>query len=79
MANDVDDFAAKLDALLDDPDARARMSRLGRERAEAKLAWEHQERALLAAYARALSRRGTVSAARPVPPAVGRTQEVPAP
>ena len=59
-ANDVDDFADKLDALLDDPEARERMSKLGRKRAEATLAWEHQERSLLAAYERALALRGNV-------------------
>jgi glycosyltransferase involved in cell wall biosynthesis len=53
-ANDVADFAARIDELLDDPQRRAAMGRAGRKRAEAMLAWEHQERALLRAYARAL-------------------------
>ena len=73
-ANDVHDFAAKLDALLDDPEARQRMSRLGRERAEATLAWEHQERSLLAAYARALAPRGAAQENR-VAPAFDRQAE----
>jgi len=73
-ANDVDDFADKLDALLDDPEARERMSRLGRERAEAMLAWEHQERSLLAAYERALALRGNVPATT-LTPAIDRPAE----
>jgi len=70
-ANDVHDFADKLDALLDDPEGRERMSTLGRKRAEATLAWEHQERSLLAAYARALALRGKGTATM-VTPAVAR-------
>jgi glycosyltransferase involved in cell wall biosynthesis len=53
-ARDEDDFARLLDELLDDPARRASMGALGRERAEEMLAWEHQERSLLAAYDRAL-------------------------
>ena len=53
-ANDFYDFAAKLDALLDDPERRNAMGEAGRERAQAVLAWEHQERSLLRAYGRAL-------------------------
>jgi glycosyltransferase involved in cell wall biosynthesis len=43
-----------LGELLDDPGRRARMGALGRERVAEQLAWEHSERALLAAYSRAL-------------------------
>jgi glycosyltransferase involved in cell wall biosynthesis len=53
---DVDGFAAQLGVLLDDPDLRARMGRLGRERVEQALAWQHSEPLLLAAYERALQR-----------------------
>jgi glycosyltransferase involved in cell wall biosynthesis len=53
-ADDVDAFAAKIDELLDDPERRRAMGVAGRERAEAVLAWEHQERSLLRAYGRAL-------------------------
>jgi glycosyltransferase involved in cell wall biosynthesis len=53
-ANDVEDFARMIDELLDDGERRAAMAVAGRARAEAMLAWEHQERALLAAYKRAL-------------------------
>jgi glycosyltransferase involved in cell wall biosynthesis len=53
-ANDVVDFSRKISELLDDPDRRAAMAATGRARAEQVHAWEHQERALLAAYDRAL-------------------------
>jgi glycosyltransferase involved in cell wall biosynthesis len=45
-----------VEALLDDPERRARMGALGRERVEAALSWQHSEQALLAAYDRALGR-----------------------
>ncbi len=47
-------FAQLVSELLDDPDRRAKMGAAGRGRAESFLAWEHQERSLLTAYARAL-------------------------
>jgi glycosyltransferase involved in cell wall biosynthesis len=60
-----------VDELLDDPERRARMGALGRERVASELSWEHSERALLAAYARAL-RVGEVSAPRGVEHASNR-------
>jgi glycosyltransferase involved in cell wall biosynthesis len=48
-------FAFLIERLLDDELLRARMGAAGRERVLDELAWEHQERALLAAYTRALS------------------------
>jgi glycosyltransferase involved in cell wall biosynthesis len=42
-----------IDELLDDPERRARMGAAGHARVERELGWQHSERALLAAYARA--------------------------
>lgn len=66
-ANDKADFARKIDELLDDPPRRARMAAAGRARAEALLAWEHQERSLLAAYDRALGSCAPRSPSAPAP------------
>jgi glycosyltransferase involved in cell wall biosynthesis len=52
---DFDGFAGLISGLLDDPQRRRALGLAGRKRAEEVLAWEHQERALLAAYDRALS------------------------
>jgi glycosyltransferase involved in cell wall biosynthesis len=49
------EFARLISELLDDPERRAAMGAAGRARAEGHLAWEHQERSLLAAYSRALA------------------------
>jgi glycosyltransferase involved in cell wall biosynthesis len=54
-ADDAQSFSTTIDTLLDDPSRRQRMSEAGKERAES-LRWEHSERALLAAYDRALER-----------------------
>ena len=43
-------MAAKVMALLDDPDRREAMSRIGRQRVERELAWFHQAPRLLASY-----------------------------
>ena len=67
-ANDKADFARKIDELLDDPPRRARMAAAGRARAEAMLAWEHQERSLLAAYERALGSSAPRSPSTQAPP-----------
>ena len=55
--NDPDDFAAKLNLLLNQPRKRARMGALGRERVISQLSWDASVPALLAAYERALSKR----------------------
>jgi glycosyltransferase involved in cell wall biosynthesis len=49
-ANDELAFAALIATLLDDPDARARMGELGRERVTGPLSWDVSRSALLAAY-----------------------------
>jgi glycosyltransferase involved in cell wall biosynthesis len=51
--NDTGDFAAKVMQLLDDPERRAEMGRIGRSRVETELSWDHQVDALVAAYERA--------------------------
>ena len=49
--NDEFDFARQLAVLLDDPDRRKKMGLVGRERVANELAWPHQAKHLLAAYA----------------------------
>ena len=44
------DFAKKLSLLMDEPELRRKMGRLGRERVEKELAWQHQARRLVAVY-----------------------------
>lgn len=44
------DFAQKILSLLDDPERRAAMGRIGRSRIERELAWDRQAPMLLAAY-----------------------------
>jgi glycosyltransferase involved in cell wall biosynthesis len=56
--NQVSDFAAKILALLDNPDERRRKSEFGRRRVEKELAWEYSVQNLLAAYERAFTKRG---------------------
>lgn len=48
--NNAIDLAHKIMQLLDDPDLRARMGKLGRQRVEDELAWSHQAPRLIAAY-----------------------------
>ena len=48
--NDVDLFAKVVVGLLDHPELRATMGRLGRERVVDELAWEHQQRAYLEVF-----------------------------
>jgi len=54
--DDVGGFAECIDELLDDPKRRKAMGAVGRSRIEQALSWEHSERALLAAYERAVER-----------------------
>ncbi|TDV46909.1 glycosyltransferase family 4 protein [Actinophytocola oryzae] len=51
--NDEAEFARLTSRLLDDPEERARMGKLGKERVEGPLAWGNSQKALLAAYAAA--------------------------
>jgi glycosyltransferase involved in cell wall biosynthesis len=52
QANDESDFAHALHELLADPERRAAMGALGRQRVESSLAWSHSKPHLLAAYSR---------------------------
>ncbi|HEX9805532.1 MAG TPA: glycosyltransferase family 4 protein [Alteraurantiacibacter sp.] len=52
--NDPVDFADRIEELLADPQARARMGAIGRERVKTEFAWPFQVPALIAAYRRAL-------------------------
>lgn len=52
--NDPTEFARRIAELLDDASLRQALGEAGRARVERELAWEHSERALLAAYRRAV-------------------------
>lgn len=56
--NDAVDMAEKVVSLLDDPDRRAEMSRIGRDRIVNHLSWDHTSRALLDAYDKYFTDRG---------------------
>jgi glycosyltransferase involved in cell wall biosynthesis len=52
--NDVTEFARLVGELLDAPEERVRMGKLGQERVSGPLAWGNSQQALLAAYERAV-------------------------
>ncbi|MEU3501506.1 glycosyltransferase family 4 protein [Streptomyces hundungensis] len=52
-ANDEAQFARLIGELLDDPERRARMGKIGQERIGGELSWRNSQRSLLAAYAAA--------------------------
>ncbi len=56
--NDPVDFAEKIASLLDDPAARERMGKIGRDRIEGGLSWAHSVPHLLAAYDRIFAKMG---------------------
>lgn len=58
--NDPEAFASAIDELLDDPDRRNLMGRIGRERVEHLFSWERSKKELLAAYELALNRQPRV-------------------
>ncbi|WP_435251365.1 glycosyltransferase family 4 protein [Streptomyces tendae] len=57
-ANDETEFAGLVARLLDDPDERARMGKIGQERVNGQLSWGNSQKALLAAYAAAGTKAG---------------------
>lgn len=58
------EFAKALDQLLSDDAAREHMGRIGRQRFETELAWDHQARAYIALWQRLLHRRAAIPAPR---------------
>ncbi len=54
-ANDEPAFAKLISQLLDDPEERVRMGKLGQARVAGPLSWENSQKALLAAYEAAVS------------------------
>ncbi|MGC0327455.1 glycosyltransferase involved in cell wall biosynthesis [Streptomyces sp. SAI-170] len=52
-ANDEAEFARLVALLLDDPEQRARMGKIGQERVDGPLSWRNSQASLLAAYAAA--------------------------
>ena len=54
-SGDIPGFARHIVDLLDDPERRAAMGRIGRQRVEQELAWRHQARTYVEAYDRLLS------------------------
>ncbi|WP_369227218.1 glycosyltransferase family 4 protein [Streptomyces sp. R39] len=65
-ANDEAEFAGLIALLLDDPDQRARMGKIGQERVSGPLSWRNSQASLLAAYAAACRDHTPVPAADPV-------------
>ncbi|MEU6961238.1 glycosyltransferase family 4 protein [Streptomyces chrestomyceticus] len=57
-ANDEAAFAGLIALLLDDPEKRARMGKIGQERVGGELSWRNSQRSLLAAYAAACGAQG---------------------
>jgi glycosyltransferase involved in cell wall biosynthesis len=48
--NSAEDFAMKIEQLLDDADLRRQMGGFGRKRVEDELSWEHSRKNLIGAY-----------------------------
>ncbi|MFD9858658.1 glycosyltransferase family 4 protein [Streptomyces alboflavus] len=65
-ANDEARFAELIAQLLDDPERRARMGKIGQERINGELSWRNSQVSLLAAYAAACRDRAAVSARSPI-------------
>ncbi|WP_046727083.1 glycosyltransferase family 4 protein [Streptomyces humi] len=61
-ADDEAEFAGLVALLMDDPDRRARMGKIGQERVSGPLSWQNSQAALLAAYTAACRDHTPVSA-----------------
>lgn len=57
-ANEPEDFARQIAALIEAPKQRTEMGKRGRKRVLSKLSWEHSSKPLLEAYARIFSKIG---------------------
>ena len=57
VANDELDFARKLQLLMENPEMRLSMGKLGRERVDTVLSWSHQSKYLIQAYEQLFSRK----------------------
>ncbi len=55
IPNLVEDFADRIETLLDDDELRLKMGALGRQRVEEELSWDHSKKNLLLAYGRLFS------------------------
>ncbi|MDQ1034739.1 glycosyltransferase involved in cell wall biosynthesis [Streptomyces sp. V3I8] len=64
--DDESEFAELITTLLDDPQKRARMGRIGQERINGELSWRNSQRSLLAAYAAACRDRAPAPADDPI-------------
>jgi glycosyltransferase involved in cell wall biosynthesis len=58
--NSPEDFAVKIEQLLDDAGLRRRMGEFGRERIEKNLSWDHSRKHLLDAYGRLFHSTGSI-------------------
>ncbi|MFF5183177.1 glycosyltransferase family 4 protein [Streptomyces sp. NPDC000345] len=74
-ADDESEFARLVALLLDDPEQRAHMGKIGQERVNGPLSWRNSQRSLLAAYAAACRDRAPAPARDPDPAGEGRTIE----
>ncbi|MBN0048877.1 glycosyltransferase family 4 protein [Streptomyces actuosus] len=63
-ADDEAEFAGLVARLMDDPEQRARMGKIGQERINGPLSWRNSQRSLLAAYDAACRDRAPVSVGR---------------
>jgi glycosyltransferase involved in cell wall biosynthesis len=63
-ANDEAEFAGLIAQLLDDPEERARMGKIGQERVSGPLSWRNSQQSLLDAYASATARGGRPRASK---------------
>jgi len=62
IPNQIEDFADKIETLLDNDELRSKMGAIGRKRIEEELGWEHSKKRLLLAYEAFLSTNSRASA-----------------